>query len=334
LSLRERLLSFLHPLDVAGVRLCGNLFYAPIAGYSDWPARCLCKEKGAALAVTEFVAVEGLIRDSRRTLEYLRFRPEELPLSAQIYGDTPEHVPAAARIIEDLGFSFLDINMGCPTRKVCRHGAGSALLLDPGRAVAMVAAAVSAVGIPVTVKMRLGFNAGERTAVALAPRFEQAGAALITVHGRTAKQGFSGRADWSGIREVKATVAVPVIGNGDVIDPESALALFEQTGCDGIMIGRAALGNPWIFEDILRADQAAASAPQFHRPDFPAVLERHLRMMADCYVERLAVVLFRKHAVRYLKGLPGAAKVKERICHIDSVAEMLGVIRKLEVQEV
>jgi nifR3 family TIM-barrel protein len=281
---------------------------------------------GAALGVTEFVALEGLIRKSPGMLRLLRFRPEELPLSAQIFGDEPDRAGLAARVVEELGFSLLDLNMGCPHRKICRHGSGSALLRDFKRAVAMVREAVRAVSIPVTVKIRLGFGREDRAAEALAPALEEAGARMLVVHGRTAEQGFSGKADWEAIGRVRETVKIPVVGNGDVLGAASALELFRQSNCDGIMIGRAALGNPWIFRDILQGDLRAEELSPWQRPDFREVFDLHLAWMEECYGSGRAAILFRKHAIRYLKGIPGAARLKEAVCHAQDTAEIRKIL--------
>lgn len=317
---------YIKPIRIGDVELPGNIFASPCAGFTDWPERLLFKRFGAHLCCTEFVSIEGMIRGNERTLEMLSRKDEEKPVAAQIYGDIPEHVPEAAQMVQDLGYDILDINMGCPAKKVCRHGSGSALMKDHERAVAMTRNAVNAVNIPVTVKMRTGFFNDDRNAVELAKKLQDVGAQMITVHGRTAQQGYRGEADWSYIAKVKEAVDVPLIGNGDVIGAKSAKRLFEISGCDGIMIGRGSIGNPWIFEDIILGREENEGMPGPHRPRFKETLLQHLTWMEERYGEDYAYILFRKHAVKYVKGAPGASKFKEAICHApsgDAIREIL-----------
>ncbi|MDH4101402.1 MAG: tRNA dihydrouridine synthase DusB, partial [Nitrospirota bacterium] len=237
-------------LKIGDVSLPNNLVLAPMAGITNLPFRIICRGLGAGLVVTELVSVEGLIRKGHGTLELLDTRPEERPVAVQIFGSNPVSMAESARILSDMGcWDFIDINMGCPVRKVLKSGSGSALLKDLNLAERVAEAVVKASVVPVTAKIRSGWSPGRIVAPELAKRLEGVGVAAIAVHARTREQGFSGNADWSVIGRVKEAVGIPVIGNGDVKSAADARRMIDTTGCDGVMIGRAARGNPWIFRE-------------------------------------------------------------------------------------
>ncbi len=247
-------------LKIGSVELPNNLILAPMAGVSDLPFRLLCREQGAGLTVMEMVSAKAILYKNKNTKELMRTVPEDRPVSLQLFGSDPDIVSEIALQIEEQPFDILDFNMGCPVPKVVKNGEGSALMRDPVRAAEIVRSCVKKIHKPMTVKIRKGFNDHEVNAVEVAKRLEDAGAAAVAVHGRTREQYYSGEADWDIIRRVKEAVKIPVIGNGDITGPESALAMVEQTGCDAVMIGRAARGNPWIFRRILDAFTATETA--------------------------------------------------------------------------
>ena len=238
-------------LTIGNVVMDNPLMLAPMAGVTDLPFRLLCKEQGAGLVCMEMVSAKAIYYNNKNTEALLEINTREKPVSLQLFGSDPEIMAAMAHRIEDRPFDILDINMGCPVPKVVNNGEGSALLKNPELVRKIVTAVVNAVDKPVTVKIRRGFDEDSVNAVEIAKIIEDCGAAAVAVHGRTREQYYSGKADWDIIRQVKEAVSIPVIGNGDVTSPETAVALMEQTGCDGIMIGRAVRGNPWLFSEIL-----------------------------------------------------------------------------------
>ena len=303
---------------------------APMAGITDQVFRRLCFEQGCDGAVTEMVSAQGFLtapRD-RNAYRFLLARfPEEGKLAVQLFGSDPHFMAEAARRLSDTGlFSAVDINMGCPAQKVVGGQSGSALMKDPLLAGRIVEAVKSAVSLPVTVKMRLGWQ--ENTAVSFARTLESAGADGLTVHGRTRTQQYSGKADWPAIGEVKAAVAIPVLANGDVTGAASALKCLRVTGCDGVAVGRGALGNPWIFAEI---KSALADAP-YTPPAYGEVVEtalRHAREMAEWKGEKSAVLEMRKHFSWYISGRRGAAQVRTAIHRAQTLREVEALLRTL-----
>ncbi len=298
------------------------LVLAPMAGITDFPFRRICKEMGAGLVFSEMVSVEALVREHRRTKSMLHTDPAERPVVFQIFGAKPATMAEAARIVSQGGADFIDINMGCPVPKVLKSGSGSALLRDIGLAREIMAAVVGASKVPVTIKIRLGWDAGNIVAVEMAQAAESAGIASVTVHGRTKAQGFSGHADWGVIRNVKESVAIPVIGNGDVRTAQDAKRMIEETGCDGVMIGRAVQGNPWIFREAKAYLDTGAVLPHPTSEERRAVMLRHLHDLTGLIGEIIGVREMRKHLCWYTKGLSGGAEFRTRINHRESVADV------------
>jgi tRNA-dihydrouridine synthase B len=282
----------------------------------------ICRELGAGLVFSEMVSVEALIREHKRTHGMLRSDSAERPVAFQIFGSKPASMAEAAHIVSQGEVDFIDINMGCPVPKILKSGAGSALLRDLGLAKVIMSAVVNASKVPVTVKIRLGWDANNIVAVDLAQAAESLGIAAVTVHGRTKAQGFSGSADWSMIKAVKDSVGIPVIGNGDVRVAEDAKRMMEETGCDGVMIGRAIQGNPWIFREAKAYLETGVVPPPPTCEERQAVMLRHLKDMIKLSGEYIGVREMRKHLCWYTKGLPGGAEFRERINHLSRVDEV------------
>jgi tRNA-dihydrouridine synthase B len=289
------------------------LVLAPMAGITDFPFRLICRELGAGLVFSEMLSVEALIREHKRTKAMLKSDPAERPVVFQIFGSRPESMSEAAAIVSGGEVDFIDINMGCPVPKILKSGAGSALLRDTGLAKEIMSAVVEASVVPVTVKIRLGWDTKSVVAVQIAEAAESAGIAAITVHGRTKVQGFSGRADWSMIGMVKQAVGIPVIGNGDVRSALDAKRMIDETGCDGVMIGRAIQGYPWIFREAKQYLETGHVPPPPAMGEREAVMLRHLIDMVALAGEHIGVREMRKHLCWYTKGLPGGAEFRERV---------------------
>ena len=309
---------------IAGHEVPQTAALAPMASVADTSYRLLCMQHGACMTTGELVSAKGLCYGSKGSAELCRITPEERPMGLQLFGSEPEFIGEAVQRILPFQPDFIDLNIGCPVPKVVNQGAGSALMKTPELAEALVKTAVRAAegACPVTVKMRIGWDAAHINAVDFAKRMEAAGAAAITVHGRTRTQFYSGRADWSQIAAVKQAVSVPVVGNGDITCGADALRMYAETGCDLVMVGRASYGNPWIFEEIA----CAVSGETFTPPEIPARLQemlRHIRMILDRSEkkESLAMREARKHALWYLRGYPGAAAFRARSATLNSYAE-------------
>lgn len=291
-----------------------------MAGVSEMPFRMLALELGAAAAPTELISAKGLMYNSPRTQLYLRHAPEEQPFWVQLFGGDPESMAEGAERAVERGARILDINMGCPVKKVTRHGAGSALLSDPLRASAVVEAMAKRTGVPITVKIRAGWDAHSINMVDMAKAAADGGAVAIAMHARTRAQGYSGKADWRLIAQLKRASPIPVIGNGDVMSAADGHRMLQETGCDAVMVGRGALGNPWIFE------QLASGAP----PPTPwmrwELIQRHLQAHLDHIGDELrAVRRFRQHLLWYSHGLRGAAAFRRHATQIDNLIDLRGV---------
>ena len=301
---------------------------APMAGVSDLAFRLLCREQGAGLVCTEMVSAKAIFYKNKGTTELMQARPEERPLMLQLFGSDPELMAAMAAQVEEGPWDILDVNMGCPVPKVVRNGDGSALLRDPQRIERIVSAMTHAVRKPVTVKIRKGFDREEECAAEAARAAEAGGASAVTVHGRTREQYYSGRADWSCIRRVKEAVKIPVIGNGDIAGAADAVRMLEQTGADGIAVGRAARGNPWIFREIRSYLQSGRIPPRPSTEEVCRMILRHLYLERSMKPELVAVREMRKHIAWYTAGLPGSAAVRREVNEIKTAAALEERIRQ------
>lgn len=303
---------------------------APMAGVTDLPFRVLVKEMGCGLVCGEMVSDKALAYGNSRTVGMLQISLEERPVSIQLFGAEPETMAKAARILAGFAPEIIDINMGCPVPKVVKNGEGSALMRDPDRAAAIVAAVVESVSCPVTVKMRKGWDDGAILAPELARRVVAAGAAAVTVHGRTREQFYAGQADWSVIRAVKDEVEVPVIGNGDIFAPEDAVRMVEETRCDGVMIGRGAQGNPWLFREVAHFLRTGKRLPPPSVQQRFAVMRRHFQAEVEFAGEDRGVREMRKHMGWYFKGLPEAARMRGRVNQLSEAEALLQLLDEYE----
>lgn len=292
------------PLRIGPLTLPSPFMLAPLAGYTDLAFRLLCKELGAGLCFSEMVSCYGLVYGQRNTLALLHTVDAERPWGVQLFGSEPEVMGKAAAVVSTFPVDLIDINMGCPVRKVIKKGAGSALMKTPERAEDIIRAVCANTTLPVTVKFRSGWTHEQITAVEFGQMAEQAGASAITVHARTWAQAFGGKADWEVIRRVKQAVNIPVIGNGDVLSYAEGKQRMEETACDGIMIGRGALGNPWVFSSSGTPESIAGRLP---------VLARHLELAAQHLPSQKMLFRIKNHAGRYCTGLPGAARIRKSI---------------------
>ncbi|MBR5561263.1 MAG: tRNA dihydrouridine synthase DusB [Clostridia bacterium] len=299
---------------------------APMAGVTDMPFRILCHEMGCPMAVSEMVSAKGYIlspKDNRAQRELLAVsEAEEGAVALQLFGSEPDIMARVAQeLTQDGRYAMLDINMGCPVPKIVGNGEGSALMKNPELAATIVREVVAVSHVPVTVKMRLGFEAGSESCLELGPLLERAGASMITLHARTRSQFYEGRADWSVIRKLKERVAIPVVGNGDVTSWQDAARMIEETGCDGVAVGRAAQGNPWIFEQI-RDGMAGKTVREIPPEEKLAVVLRHVNMLAELKGENIAVREMRRHVVCYVRGMRDAAKLRTKVNSMLTIREL------------
>ncbi len=309
-------------LKIGNIELTNPLILAPMAGVTDLPFRLLCKEQGAGLVCMEMISAKAIAFHNRNTEKLMQIDSGERPVSLQLFGSDPEIISEIAKSIEERPFDILDINMGCPVPKIVGNGEGSALMKNPKLVEQIVSMTVKAIKKPVTIKIRKGFDDNHVNAVEIAKIAEASGAAAVAVHGRTREQYYSGKADWEIIRQVKEAVRIPVLGNGDVDSPVRAKELFEETGCDGIMIGRAARGNPWLFGQILAYLETGTLKPHPSMEEVRQMMLRHARMQIDCKGDYTGIREMRKHISWYTAGYPHSAKLRAQINSVESLKEL------------
>jgi nifR3 family TIM-barrel protein len=313
-------------LKIGSLVLTNPLLLAPMAGITNLPFRLIARREGAALCFTEMVSVNGLVREGEKSFALVAGTPEDRPLGIQLFGDDPALLAEGARLVEGYG-ELIDINMGCPVRKVVGSGAGSALLREPAKVREIVRRVRRATGLPLTIKIRTGWTSEEPTFLEIGRIAEEEGCDAVTLHPRSRAQMFEGRADWNRLRELKKALTIPVIGSGDLFRPADVTAMLAETGCDGVMIARGGLGNPWLFGQtlaLLRGEEPVVPTPA----ERLAAARSHLELFVATAGERVAVLEMRKHAAWYAKGIPGAAQFRDRVNRLATVDELIAAMEE------
>ncbi len=314
-------------MKIGNVEINSNAFLSPMAGVTDLPFRLICKEKGCGMLYTEMINAKALCYDDENTKKMLKIKPEEHPVAVQIFGSDPEFMGKAASIMNEYNNEILDINMGCPAPKVIKNGDGSALMRNPKLAEQVLSAVVKNSIKPVTLKIRKGWDDQNVNAVEIAKIAEACGISALAIHGRTREQFYSGTADWDIIRQIKETINIPVIGNGDVFEVQDAKRLLETTNCDAILIGRGSQGNPWIFKRVDHYIRTGEILPEPTLEEKVNTAKKHMSLAIEEHGEYIAVREMRKHLGWYLKGLKGSARVRDEINKIENYE---GVIKRLD----
>lgn len=311
---------------IGNVRVDNNVFLAPMAGITDMPFRLLCREQGCGLVYTEMVSAKGLYYNDEKSMKLTEIDSREGPAALQIFGSDPFIMANVAERLNVSNASIIDINMGCPTPKITKNGEGSALMLEPGLVGKIVREVSRASVKPVTVKIRKGWDETRISAVEIAKIAEENGAAAVAVHGRTREQFYSGHADWGIIKDVKAALSIPVIGNGDIFAPEDAKRMISETNCDAVMIGRGAQGNPWIFSKVLSYLNKGEVAADISDSDKIQMIIRHMKMLVELKGENTGVREMRKHVAWYIKGMKNSAYVKDKVFRAVSQDEVIELL--------
>ena len=318
---------YLKPLKIGNVELENNILLAPMAGITDLPFRVMCKNYGTGLVCTEMASSKAIFYNDKKTKDILKIEGEKRPIQAQIFGSDIESLKVAAEYVSEFA-DILDINMGCPAPKVVKNGDGSKLLLDLPKVEEIVTEVVKSSKVPVSVKIRKGWNEESVVAIDAAKIIEKAGASMITIHGRTRAEFFSGDVDLDIIKKVKESVNIPVIGNGNIVDEESALKMFEYTGVDGIMIGRAAIGNPWLFKRIIHFLQTGDKLQEVSSKEKLETIIKHIELEVEEKGEKVGIQELRKHMECYIKNLPNASKIRVRINQINRKDELIEYLKE------
>lgn len=309
-------------IQIGNVTVEGNLFLGPMAGVTDLPFRLLCKEQGADFIYTEMVSAKGIMYGNKNTEVLLQVEEKERPVALQLFGADPKIMSEMAKKMEPRNFDVIDINMGCPVPKVVNNGEGSALMKNPKLVGELVSAMTKILEKPVTVKIRKGFGAEDANAVEIAKIVEDSGGAAVAVHGRTREQYYSGTADWDIIRRVKEAVSIPVIGNGDIFEPEDAKRMLEETGCDGVMLARGVRGNPWLFKQTKVYLETGEKLPKPSMEELIETIMRHAKMQIALKGDYIGMREMRKHVAWYTTGYPNSARLRGKINEIENISDL------------